>query len=86
MVKEMNHLERCMASITNQPVDRLTAYPIACGVNRRLLPTPTTYTEWASDPKKFAAGFVAGQSIGLHRAIDAAERAPLALPQRRQPG
>jgi len=61
MVKAMNHLERCMASITDQPVDHLTAYPIACGVNRRLLSVPTTYAEWASDPKKFAAAFVAGQ-------------------------
>jgi len=56
----MSHIERAMASITNQPVDRLSVYPIACGVNRRLLSTPTTYSEWANDPRKFAEAAIAG--------------------------
>ena len=56
----MSHIERAMASITNQPVDRLSVYPIACGVNRKLLSTPTTYSEWASDPRKFAEAAIAG--------------------------
>jgi uroporphyrinogen decarboxylase len=56
----MSHIERAMASITNQPVDRLSVYPIACGVNRKLLSTPTTYSEWCSDPRKFAEAAIAG--------------------------
>ncbi len=61
MADTMNHIERAMAAIQNQPVDRLTAYPIASGVCRRLLPGNVTYHEWATDPKKFADAFVAGQ-------------------------
>jgi uroporphyrinogen decarboxylase len=56
----MNHIERVVASLQNEPVDRLTTYPIACGVNRSLLGN-VTYHEWASDPKKFADAFIAGQ-------------------------
>ena len=56
----MTHIERCMASITNQPSDRLSTYPIACGVNRRLVGTGVTYHDWATDPKKFADAAIAG--------------------------
>jgi len=61
MAEKMTHIERAMAAITNQPVDRLPTYPIACGVQRRLLKTPTTYSEWCRDPKKYAGAFCAGQ-------------------------
>ena len=58
----MNHIERCVAALQDQPVDRLTAYPIACGVNRKLLNGgKVTYREWCMDPKMFAAGFIEGQ-------------------------
>lgn len=59
----MNHIERCVAALQDQPVDRLTAYPIACGVTRKLLNggNGITYHEWCTDPKKYADGFIAGQ-------------------------
>jgi len=57
----MNHIERAVNSLQDKPVDRITAYPIATGVQRRLLSTPTTYAEWCSDPRKYAEGFIAGQ-------------------------
>jgi len=62
MADTMNHLERAMASLQNKPVDRLTAYPLAMGVCRRLVGDgKMTYKEWVSDPKKFAAAFIEGQ-------------------------
>ncbi len=61
MVDKMNHLERAMAALQDMPVDRLPTYPIACGVNRRLLPGTVSYHDWATDPKKFAEAFFAGQ-------------------------
>ena len=62
MADTMNHLERGMASLGNQPVDRLLTYPLAMGVCRRLLNDGkgVTYKQWASDPKLYAAAFVAG--------------------------
>ncbi len=63
MSDKMTHIERVMSSLRNKPVDRLTTYPIACGVQRRYLSSPTTYVEWASDPRKFAEAFIAGQRI-----------------------
>lgn len=73
MVAEMNHIERASAALADEPADRLTVYPIACGVSRRLVGDgKMTYTEWCTDPKKYAAGFIAAQkafdldfSIGL---------------------
>jgi len=56
----MNHIERAMASIQDKPVDRLSTYPIACGVNRKLLPGTVTYSQWAHDPKMFAEAAIAG--------------------------
>ena len=62
MAEKMTHQQRCMASLADEPVDRLTTYPITCGVARRCVGDGRmTYHDWASDPKKFAAGFVAGQ-------------------------
>jgi len=62
MADTMNHLERGMASLGNQPVDRLLSYPLAMGVCRRLINgTGITYKEWVSDPKLFAAAFIEGQ-------------------------
>lgn len=58
----MNHIERCMAALKNEPVDRLPVYPIACGVNRKLLNGgKVTYRDWATNPKLFADAFIAGQ-------------------------
>ena len=57
----MNHLERAMAALTDGEADRLPSYPIACGVNRKLLGDDVTYAKWCSDPKLFADAFVAGQ-------------------------
>jgi uroporphyrinogen decarboxylase len=57
----MSHIERCVNALQDKPVDRLTVYPIACGVQRRLLSVPTTYAEWCTDPRKYAEAFVAGQ-------------------------
>ncbi len=63
MADTMSHLERDMAAITNKPADRLSTYPLAMGVCRRLLNNGAgiSYHEWATDPKKYAAAFVAGQ-------------------------
>lgn len=63
MADNMSHIDRVMASLQDKPVDRLTVYPIACGVCRKLLNNGSgiTYHDWATDPKKFADAFVAGQ-------------------------
>ncbi|MCQ2069614.1 MAG: hypothetical protein MJZ68_00585 [archaeon] len=73
MVSELSHRERALASLNDEKVDRLSTYPIACGVCRRLVGDgKMTYREWANDPVKFASAFKAGQdrfgldfSIGL---------------------
>jgi uroporphyrinogen decarboxylase len=63
MTDKMNHIERDMAALTNKPGDRLSTYPLAMGVCRRLLNNGAgiTYHEWASDPRKYADAFIAGQ-------------------------
>ena len=61
MADKMTHMERGLAALSNEPVDRLTVYPIACGVCRKLLPGNVTYQQWANDPKLFGEAFVAGQ-------------------------
>ncbi|MFA5313111.1 MAG: uroporphyrinogen decarboxylase family protein [Methanomassiliicoccales archaeon] len=67
MADTMNHIERCVASLQDKPVDRLTVYPLAMGVARRCVGDgKMTYREWASDPKKFAEGFIAGQKYFDH--------------------
>jgi len=58
---DMTHLERVTAALTDKPADRLTVYPIACGVNRKLINGGITYREWAHDPKMYAQGFIEGQ-------------------------
>ena len=70
---ELSHIERVSAALADEPVDRLCEYPIACGVTRRLVGDGSmTYADWCTDPKKYAAGFIAAQrrldldfSIGL---------------------
>jgi uroporphyrinogen decarboxylase len=57
----MNHIERGFASLTNEPVDRLLTYPLAMGVNRRLVNGGVSYREWAHDPQLFAKSFIEGQ-------------------------
>ena len=67
MADTMNHIERCVAALTDKPVDRLSVYPLAMGVARRCVGDgKMTYREWASDPKKFAQGFIAGQKYFDH--------------------
>ncbi len=62
MSETMNHIERAVAALGDKPVDRLTTYPLAMGVCRRLVGDgKMTYREWVSDPKKFAAAFIEGQ-------------------------
>ena len=62
MADTMNHIERAVASLQDKPVDRLSTYPLAMGVCRRTVGDGTmTYREWATDPKKYAAGFIQGQ-------------------------
>jgi uroporphyrinogen decarboxylase len=58
---DMTHIERVTAALTDQPADRLTVYPIACGVNRKLINGGITYREWAHNPKMYAQGFIEGQ-------------------------
>lgn len=59
---EMTPVERATAALKNEEVDRLTVYPIACGVFRKLIGNgKTTYREWCSDPKLWAQAFVKGQ-------------------------
>ena len=60
-MQEMTVLERGMAALKGEEVDRLTAYPMACGLCRKLLPGNVTYKEWSNDPKLFAQAFIAGQ-------------------------
>ncbi len=57
MADTMNHIERVVASLGDKPVDRLTTYPLAMGVCRRVVGDgKMTYRDWASDPKKYASG------------------------------
>ena len=58
---EMSHIERVMAALTNAKGDRLTCYPIACGVNRNLVNGGISYRDWAHDPKLYAQAFIEGQ-------------------------
>jgi uroporphyrinogen decarboxylase len=60
MTKAMTHMERGMASIANEPVDRLLVAPLTMGVNRRLIGNGVTYREWAHDPKLYAQSFIEG--------------------------
>ncbi|MCL2142893.1 MAG: uroporphyrinogen decarboxylase family protein [Methanomassiliicoccaceae archaeon] len=58
---EMSHIERVMAGLTNAKGDRLSTYPIACGVNRKLVNGGVSYRDWAHDPKLYAQAFIEGQ-------------------------
>ncbi|MCL2785932.1 MAG: uroporphyrinogen decarboxylase family protein [Methanomassiliicoccaceae archaeon] len=58
---EMSHIERVMAGLTNQKGDRLSTYPIACGVNRKLVNGGVSYQDWAHNAKLFAQAFIEGQ-------------------------
>lgn len=70
-MNEMTHTERVAAALNNEKVDRLTTYPIACGVCRRLIGDgKLTYREWCNDPKLFAQAFLEGQKeFGFDLAI-----------------
>ena len=74
MADRMTHMERGLAALSGEEVDRLTCYPIASGICRKLLPGNVTYQQWANDPKLFGQAFIAGQkyfdfdfAIGLMR-------------------
>ncbi|MBR6911854.1 MAG: hypothetical protein IKN41_08365, partial [Candidatus Methanomethylophilaceae archaeon] len=61
MVAPMTPYERAVATLQNEPVDELPAYPLVCGLQRRLLPNqPVTYKTWATDAKLCADSFVEG--------------------------
>jgi uroporphyrinogen decarboxylase len=61
MVAPMTPYERAVATLQNEPVDELPAYPLVCGLQRRLLPNqPVTYKTWATDAKLCAQSFVEG--------------------------
>ena len=68
---DMTYMERGAAALANEKVDRLTIYPIACGVGRKLIGDGTlTYREWVNDPKLFAQAFIEIQKyFGLDFAI-----------------
>ncbi|MGI6471501.1 MAG: uroporphyrinogen decarboxylase family protein [Candidatus Methanomethylophilaceae archaeon] len=70
-MKEMTHTERVTASLNNEKVDRLPAYPIACGVLRKFLGNgDITYKEWCDSPEYFAKSFLLGQKkFGFDLAI-----------------
>lgn len=63
MADTMSHIDRAMAALSGGEVDRFVTYPIACGVNRKLLNggQGITYRDWAHDPKLFAQAFIEGQ-------------------------
>ncbi len=63
MADTMNHIERDVAALSNKPADRLSTYPLAMGVCRRLLNNGAgiSYHDWVPDPKKFADAFIACQ-------------------------
>ena len=53
MADTMNHIERCVAALTDKPVDRLSTYPLAMGVARRCVGDgKMTYREWAIGPEE----------------------------------
>ncbi|MCL2333934.1 MAG: uroporphyrinogen decarboxylase family protein [Candidatus Methanoplasma sp.] len=58
---DMTHIERVMAALQTKQGDRLMTYPIACGVNRKLVNGGITYREWAHNPKLYAQAFIEGQ-------------------------
>lgn len=66
-MKEMTHVERMNAAVANEKVDRLTTYPIALAVFRRLVGDGTyTYKDWCTNPKVFGRAFYEGQKrLGL---------------------
>ncbi|MDR0523234.1 MAG: uroporphyrinogen decarboxylase family protein [Candidatus Methanoplasma sp.] len=67
----MGHKERAMAALSDEKVDTLAAYPIACGVCRKLIGDGgVSYREWCGDPETYAKAFLAGQRrFGLDFAI-----------------
>lgn len=56
----MTPYERALATLANEKVDELAAYPLVCGLQRRLLPGTVTYREWATDAEKCAQSYVEG--------------------------
>ena len=61
MVAPMTPYERAVATLNNEPVDEFAAYPLVCGLQRRLIPGRTvTYKEWATDSDLCAQSFVEG--------------------------
>lgn len=60
MVKEMTAYERAIASINNEPVDRLPCYPLAGATYRKLISNPCTLREMSQDPHLAAQCFITG--------------------------
>nr|MDO8082160.1 uroporphyrinogen decarboxylase family protein [Candidatus Freyarchaeota archaeon] len=58
-MKQFSHFERMFASIFDEPVDRLPAFPMVCGLSRRLV--GATHREFSTDPRVAANSLLAAQ-------------------------
>ena len=56
----MTPYERAIATLNNEPVDEYAAYPLVCGLQRRLLPGTVTYKQWATDSDLCAQSYIEG--------------------------
>ncbi|MGQ9720564.1 MAG: uroporphyrinogen decarboxylase family protein [Candidatus Jordarchaeum sp.] len=55
----MSHFERMFSAIVDEPVDRLPAFPMVCGLSRRLV--GATHREYSTDAKVAANSLLAAQ-------------------------
>ena len=60
MVAPMTPYERAIATLQNEKVDEFAAYPLVCGLQRRLLPGNVTYKQWATDSDLCAQSYIEG--------------------------
>lgn len=67
MAEQMNCMERALAAVQNQPVDRLPVAPLACGVNRRLV--GTSYKTYSTSGEGYADAWIAGWEFFGYDAI-----------------
>ena len=56
----MTPYERAIATLQNEKVDEFAAYPLVCGLQRRLLPGNVTYKQWATDSDLCAQSYIEG--------------------------
>ncbi|MFQ5613351.1 MAG: uroporphyrinogen decarboxylase family protein [Anaerolineae bacterium] len=67
MAEQMNCMERALAAVKNEPVDRLPVAPLACGVNRRL--SGTNYIKYSTSGEGYADAWIAGWEFFGYDAI-----------------